>query len=149
MSRAPSLASMTPREITNRLFERVMTLHEAGLRDSARYIARTMAIPAFELHDTLDADLRYDLGRIAEVSGETTIARAQSDSILREQPTHLLGLVLAVNLARAAGDSASLRALNRRLLAARESELALNRAEYALHKFDIDAALAAARRGGS
>jgi hypothetical protein len=137
---------MTPRQITDRLFNRIMTFHEAGQLDSVKAFA-VMAIPAFDLHDSLDLDLRYDLGRIAEVSGVTDIANAQADTILREVPDHLLGLTLATNLARARGDSAAVRSLNRRLLQAEKKELELNRPEYTLHRVDIERALAAARGG--
>lgn len=146
--RAPNINNMTPRQITDRLFEMVITLHEAGLTDSVRYMAQTMAIPAFQMHDSLDLDLRYDLGRIAEVSGELQIAGAQADTILRIQPTHLLGLVLSANLARRAGDAAALKSLNSRLLGAEKSELAQNRREYLIHREDIERALSAARGGG-
>jgi hypothetical protein len=148
--RAPDISQMSTREMTDRLYNRVMMLHEAGLSDSAAFTARTMAIPAFEMHDTLDADLRYDLGRIAEVTGDVALAKAQADTILSEQPTHLLGLVLAGNLARASGDSTTLKSLNKRLLDAEKAELAMNKREYSLHQLDIDRALAAARnQGGS
>jgi hypothetical protein len=144
---APNLANLTPREITDRLYNRVMMLHEQGLTDSLKLIAQTMAIPAFELHDSLDVDLRYDLGRIAEVSGEVALARAQADTILRQQPTHLLGLILSANVARIAGDSGAVRALQRRLLDSERAELARSLREYSLHKVDIDRALAEAKGG--
>jgi hypothetical protein len=139
---------MSPRQITDNLFNRVMQLSEAGLADSARAIATLMAIPAFELHDALDADLRYDLARIAEVTGALHIANAQTDTILAENANHLLGLGLAARLARLRGNSALADDLDRRLLAAERSELALGREEYRLHKSDVDSALARARLGG-
>jgi hypothetical protein len=110
-------------------------------------IATTMAIPAFELHPTLDADLRYDLGRIAEVTGDIDLARAQADTILQQQENHLLGIILAANVARASRDTAGLGALNRKLLSVQSAELARNLTEYALHKKDIDKALESARGG--
>jgi hypothetical protein len=146
--RAPDISQMSPRQITDNLFNRVMQLSEAGLADSARTIATLMAIPAFELHDALDADLRYDLARIAEVTGALHIANAQTDTILIENANHLLGLGMAARLARLRGNGAQADDLDRRLLAAERSELALGREEYRLHKSDVDSALARARRGG-
>jgi hypothetical protein len=143
----PNLANMTPREITDRMYDRVMQLHERGLTDSVRFWALTMAIPAFDFHDSLDADLRYDLGRIAEVGGEVALARAQADTILREHPTHLLGLILAAGVARQAGDSAALSGLRRRLLDAERAEMARGLPEYERHKLEIERALADARAG--
>ncbi len=149
VTRGPDLSRMTPREITDRLFNRVMELHEAGLEDSVKFLALNMAIPAFDLHDSLDVDLRYHLGRIAEVSGALAVAKAQADTILREKSTHLLGLALAARVARLEGDASRARAFDRRLLAAEKSEMALGLREYEDHKFDLDSALAKARRGGS
>ena len=126
-----------------------MSLHEAGLDDSVRFLALNMAIPAYDLHDSLDIDLRYDLGRIAEVSGELALAKAQADTILRLKRTHLLGLVLSSSVARLNGDTAAARGFDKRLVAAEKSELALKLQEYTAHKLDLDSALARARRGGS
>jgi hypothetical protein len=145
--RAPDISNMSPREITTRLFDRVMTAHEQGLNDSAQSLA-LMAIPAFDLHDSLDADLRYDLGRIAEVTGVLDLAKAQADTILLQQPNHLLGLLLSARVARLAGDTAAARAFDKRLLSAEPTERARNLTEYQLHKTDLDRAIAEARRGG-
>jgi len=101
-----------------------------------------------DLHDSLDMDLRYDLARIAEVTGALPLASAQTDTILAKNPNHLLGLGMAARLARARGNSQRADQLDRRLLAAEQSELALGREEYRLHKTDVDSALARARRGG-
>jgi len=91
-------------------------------------------------------DLRYDFGRVAEVSGAAEIARAQADSILSGDPTHLLGLVLAVRAAQLRGDSTAARTFARRLLAAEPSESAKKLPEYERHQGDILEALAEARR---
>ena len=42
---------------------------------------------------------RYDLGLIELAAGNATAARAQADTILQQQPTHLLGLSLAMRAA--------------------------------------------------
>jgi hypothetical protein len=140
---------MSAREMTDRLFTRVMTLHQQGLSDSARLIANTMAIPAFDFHDSLDLGLRYALARIAEVAGAPGIARAQADTILLEAPNHLLGLVLSIQLARASGDSSTMKRLQLQLLAAEKEERARQRPEYSQHRDDIDDAIVAARAGGT
>ena len=144
--RAPDISRLTPAEITDRMFDRMMSLHERGLQDSLQ-IFKAMAIPAFDLHDSLDMDLRYDLGRIAEVSGEIPLARAQADTMLMKEPTNLLGLMLSANLARKSGDSAAARALDRRLLQAEKAELASTKIEYQKHRLEIDRAISAARGG--
>jgi hypothetical protein len=145
--RAPDLSAMTPREIADRLFDRVMRLSAGSTKaesDSAQFFA-TMALQQYarmpELGVPLDADLRYDMGRIAEVAGRADVAAAQADTILREQPTHLLGLVLAIKAASLQGDAAKAADARRRLAAAAPAERARGIEEYQRHGNDIDAAL--------
>jgi len=79
------------------------------------------------------------------VAGATEIARAQADTILAQDPKHLLGLILAISTARDVNDQATIRTLDRRLLAAEKSELARNLPEYQRHQNEITAAIAQAR----
>lgn len=141
---AVDISSMTPQERASRLFDRIMRLSEEGKRDSVELFS-SMAIPVYESLGPLDLDGRYDLGRIAQVSGRLDIAQAQADSILKESPSHLLGLVLAAAVAEARGNSTQRAAMQRRLLDAEKNQLALGLPEYKRHEADIEAALAAAR----
>jgi hypothetical protein len=138
------VSSMSPQERASRLFDRIMRLSEEGRQDSVALFS-SMAIPVYESLGPLDLDSRYDLGRIAQVSGQLDLAQAQADTILRQSPNHLLGLVLALAVADARGNSAERSALQRRLLDAETSQLARGLDEYVRHRADIDAALAAAR----
>ena len=142
---AVDISSMTPQERANRLFDRIMRLSEEGKRDSVELFA-SMAIPVYESLGPLDLDARYDLGRIAQVSAQLELAQAQADTILQQAPDHLLGLVLAISVADAQGNQSQRATLERRLVAAETSQLARDVPEYARHRSDIDAALAAARR---
>lgn len=142
---AVDISSMTPQERASRLFDRIMRLAEEGKRDSVELFA-SMAIPVYESLGPLDLDARYDLGRIAQVSTQLSLAQAQADTILQESPDHLLGLVLAIAVAEARGDQSERAALERRLVAAETTQLARDLPEYGRHRADIDAALAAARR---
>jgi hypothetical protein len=141
---AVDISSMTPQERASRLFDRIMRLSEEGKRDSVELFA-SMAIPVYESLGPLDLDGRYDLGRIAEVSGNLALAQAQADTILQQAPNHLLGLILGAAVADARGDAAQRNTLQRRLLDAEKSQLALGLAEYQRHEADINSALAAAR----
>lgn len=145
MVRGPDLSTMTPRERADRLFNRVMSYHERGVTDSVAFFA-DMGIRAYEMLPSLDADARYDMGRIAEVAGNASLARAQSDTILRESPTHLLGLTLGARAARLAGDDRAARAYDQRLIAAETAERQKDLLEYQRHAADIDEALRTARR---
>ena len=144
MSRAPDISQLTPRERADRLFDRIMGLHERGRTDSVKFFAQ-MASPAYQMVQPLDLDARYDMGRIAEVAGLTDFARAQADTILRAEPNHLLGLVLAIRAARLAGNESAAGAFERRLITAEPAERRRDRAEYTRHRADIDAALEVAR----
>ncbi len=149
--RAPDLSKLSPRDIADRLFDRVMRLSGEGKVDSAQFFA-TMALQNYERMPQagvpLDADLRYDMGRIAEVAGRGDVASAQADTILRANPTHLLGLVLAIKGAALQGNRARLTDAQHRLAAAAPAERAKNLEEYQRHGNDIDAALKLATATG-
>lgn len=143
--RGPDISQMSPEEQADRLFNRVMLLSGQGKSDSVMFFA-PMAINAYQMLAPLDADQRYDVGRIAEAAGAAELARAQADTILAANPTHLLGLVLGARATGLMRDSAARRAFLRRLLAANEAELAKKLPEYSRHGAEITQALADARR---
>lgn len=143
--RAPDISSLSPEERADRLFNRVMLLSSQGKVDSVLFFA-PMAISAYQMISPLSADQRYDLGRIAEVAGAIPLAKAQADTILRNNPTHLLGLILAARVDSIAGDSKSQRNYQSKILSAESSEKAKNLPEYERHGNDIAAAVAGARR---
>ncbi|MEW5917571.1 MAG: hypothetical protein AB1762_14285 [Gemmatimonadota bacterium] len=143
-SRAPDISQMTPRERASRLFDRVMRLDEEGKTDSVMLFA-SMAIPTFQSLAPLDNHLRYDLGRVAAAAGELDIAQAQADTILKSNPQHLLGLILAARTAEKQGNAAAASRLLARVAAAETSERAKGLEEYQLHDADIRAALTGAR----
>lgn len=144
MPRAPDISQLTPDQRAERLYDRIMAEAEAGKTESVRTFV-PMALAAYEMIGPLTLDQRYDLGRIGEVSGNAALARAQADTILRERPTHLLGLILGAKAARMAGSEPQARQLDARLLAAEPRERTTGLGEYLLHKNDIDQAVAAAR----
>ena len=144
--RAPDISSMSPQERANRLYNRIMALHEQGKTDSVQFLALNMFIPQLRSMEPLDAHLRYDLGRVGEVAGTVDVATAQADTILRTQPNHLLGLILASRAARMRGDEAAARQFDRRALAAEPAERAKQLEEYLAHADDIESALVEARR---
>ncbi len=138
---APDISALSPRERADRLFDRIMLLDEQGKPDSVQFFAQ-MGISAFQMLPEIDAHARYDMGRIAEVAGIHAFAAAQADTILAENPDHLLGLILAASAARLAGDEHAARAFEDRLVAAAPAQRASGRLEYQQHQADIDAALA-------
>lgn len=143
-ARAPDISSMTPDERASRLFDRVMRYGEEGKIDSARIFA-PMAIQAYEMMGPLDAHRRYDVGMIAVVSGSADVARAQADTILKQNPTHLLGLVLAMKAAALRQDATARAGFEKRFRVAEPTERAKALPEYTDHKADLDNALKAAK----
>ena len=143
--RAPDISARSPRQRAERLFDRVMRLDAEGKQDSVQMFA-PMAMAAYQMIDLLDLDLRYDYGRVARVSGAREVARAQADTILRVNATHLLGLILAGQVARDGGDSVAARAFDRRLVAAEPTEMQRPLDEYKRHQQDILTAAAEARK---
>ena len=121
-----------------------MSQHERGRADSVQIFA-PMAIMAYQALGQLDLDQRYDVGRIAAVSGDETLARAEADTILAKNPTHLLGLILAGNAAKMRKDTAAERSFHDKLVAAAPSERAKQLPEYVAHENDISIALDAQR----
>lgn len=138
---------MTPTERAERLYDRVMSLAERGRADSVQFFM-PMAIQAYENIGTLNADQRYDLGRLAEVGGDATIAAAQADTILRTEPRHLLGLLLASRAARLRNDQGAAARFLEQLAQAEPRERARQLPEYLVHQNDIDMALAEYRGRG-
>jgi hypothetical protein len=142
---APDISAMSPQERADRLFYRVMTYSSEGLADSATFFA-PMALGALEAISPRTIHHRYDMGLIGLVTGDGALAAAQADTILRESPTHLLGLALAARAADAKRDTVARDDFERRLLAAERAELAKNLPEYLDHESDLRVALEAARR---
>jgi hypothetical protein len=89
----------------------------------------------------VNADTRYDMGRVAEVSGALPLAKAQADTILAKSPTNLLGLALAMRVARDQGNSKAAANYAKRLIAAAPAERKKDLPGYQQHAPDIDNAL--------
>src|SRR5215210_2522448 len=143
--RAPDISNLSPQERADRLYNRVMLLASQGKVDSVQFFA-PMALTAYQMLAPLNADQRYDMGRIGEVVGAIPLAKAQADTILRENPNHLLGLILEARLATLAGDTTQLRSWERKLLAAEKAEATNKREEYVRHQDDISNALQQAKK---
>lgn len=143
--RAPDISSMTPAERAIRLHDRIMQWKSMGRQDSVMLFA-PMGMAAFEMLGDLDADSRYDLGMIGWASENAPVARAQADTILQQNPKHLLGLILAARASKLQNREAEERSFYQRLVAAEPSERTAARDEYVIHKNDIDVALEEARR---
>lgn len=142
---APNIANLSPSERASKLYIRIMEYAENGKVDSVAFFA-PMALASHEMLTQPSVDERYHYGRIAEVTNNASIVKAQADTILQERPTSLLGLILSATAARMAGDAATAKGYDTRLLKVLESELATKQQDYELHRAEIDRAVADARR---
>jgi Double zinc ribbon len=143
-ARPPDISNMSAADAAVQLYNRVMGAHERGRADTVQMFA-PMAIAAYQMIGTLDLDQRYDIGRIAAVSGDEQLARSEADTILASNPKHLLGLILAGNAARMRRDTAAERSYHDKLVAAVPSERSKQLPEYITHENDITIALDAKR----
>lgn len=137
---ATDIASMSPQEQADRLFNRVMMYASQGKQDSAAIFA-PMALQAFDNIAPLDIHGRFDVGLVAMVAGEYARAKVQADTILKKNPKDLLGLTLAMRVAEASQNSAAAGDFGKRLIAAEPAERKTERQEYSDHANDIDSAL--------
>lgn len=141
---APDISRLSPRERFNRLYNRVMQAAQTG--DSATVARFTpMALSAYEMLDTLDADARYHAALLRAHTGEVERARALGDTILARDPGHLLGYVVLGTAARWRKDDAALRQAYRAFLAGYDAEMKVNRPEYSEHRFSLEEFRRAAR----
>ena len=129
----PDLSSMTAREAADALFERVM---RAASADNSTEVVTflPMAIAAYGLVETLDADGKFHLGLLRLTGQFNAEALEDAEDILSEQPNYLLALALAGDASVALGDSASARGYYTRWLDAYETEVAKQLPEYIGHE---------------
>lgn len=99
------LASMSPRDAADRLFERAMRELEGGDFERSAFFL-DMGLKAYEVvpAEEIDADAKFHMGLMQLHLGDSTAARASGEGILAEDPDHLLGLILSARVAELAGD---------------------------------------------
>jgi tetratricopeptide (TPR) repeat protein len=126
------LASMTPQERADRLYDRIMRTLSTG--DTVQALGfLPMALDAYAQVPTLDADARYHLATLHLLNGDPAAARLRSDQILATDPNHLFGLFTAAQAADRQGNRAEARALFQRFLDNYATEITRDLPEYAAH----------------
>ncbi len=147
--RAPDISNMKPSELADKLYDRIMRLNDEGKSDSVQFFA-PMGVQVYQMVEQdqghpLDADQRFDLGRIADVAGALPLAKAQADTILQQHPDHLLGLILAAQVAKQAGNTPAFNEYAAHFRKVKASQLATKLPEYTRHRSDIDNAALSAK----
>jgi hypothetical protein len=136
---------MPPRERFDRLFDRVMRASESGDTATVTQFA-PMALAAFGMLDTVDADARFHAGLIQIAAGDLPGAMEKARAISDAQPQHLFGILLKGRIAEVTQDQAALAAAHRAFRDAYKAEAAAQRPEYPGHQVIIDRFLADASK---
>jgi len=143
------LSSMTPREQADRLYNRIMTAHEAGDTSQVTFFA-PMALQAYaNLGGDLDPDARLHLGLVQLAIGATVPAAAEGDTILKGAPNHLFGWLLKARAAEAQGNPREARRAYDAFVKNYDAELAKKRPEYQEHAQMLQDTRSRAQRAGA
>lgn len=144
----PDLASMTPREAADRLFNRVMTASENGDTAEALRFA-PMALQAYNSLGNLNNDARYHVALLHLTADDNKSARAQVDLLRKSVPKHLLAYMLEHQIAERGGQQDSAARAYMAFLAAYDVEIMAGRPEYQDHLNSIERFRKAAQGGGA
>lgn len=126
------LASMTPREAADRLFNRVMQNVSSGDSAQARQFL-PMALMAYDRVPDLDLDGYYHVAVLQLVNADPQSARAAAETILSAEPDHLFGLFTAAQAEQAMGNQETARELYQRFLDRFDAQVDSDRPEYRDH----------------
>jgi hypothetical protein len=142
---ASNLAAGTTRGEADRYFDQAMRAHETG--DSARAaFAGSMALEAYARLLEPDADTRFHVGLLHEITRDYDAILAQADSIELSYPTHLFTYLLRHRARTRSGDSQAVSDIYRGFLEAYDVEMATERQEYQAHARLIAALQSEARQ---
>lgn len=141
----PDISRLTPDERFDRLFRRVM--QGAGSGDTTVTVLAPMALAAFEMLDSVDADTRYHAALIKLHMGDAAGAAALGDSILARDSSHLLGHVARGMAFRWQRDTARLPGVYAAFRRHAPGELKRGRPEYDEHRTILNEFLQAAENG--
>lgn len=140
------LASMSPRQAADRLFNRVMAASENGNTAEALQFV-PMALQAYNNLGTLDNDARYHVALLHLTTGDIQSARAQVDMLRKSAPKHLLAFMLEHEIAERSGKPDGAARAYQAFLAAYDAEIATLREEYQDHHNTIERFRQAAQTG--
>ncbi len=130
------ITQLSPEERFDRLYRRVM--QGAGTGDTMTAQFAPMALAAFEMLDSVDADTRYHAALIKLHMGDAAGAAAFGDSILVRDSSNLLGYVARGMAFRWQRDTARLPAVYAGFRRHAARELARDRPEYAEHRMILE-----------
>jgi hypothetical protein len=130
---AQTAQPLRPLQEADQFFDRAMRAYEGGDSAQARFAGR-MALEAYASLNDLDADARFHVGLLHEITGDYDAMLAQADSIELTNPNHLFPPMLRHRVAVARGDYEGAQDAYRQFLARYDAEMAQKRPEYELHR---------------
>lgn len=134
----PDISQMTPTERFIRLNDRITAALESG--DSATALRfLPMALTAYTMLDSVDVDARYHAATLQIAAGQPDAALALADTIQATAPDNLLGWIVRTSAALARGDRAGVMRGRKAFLAAYQTQIKLDRAEYREHRAVLEA----------
>ena len=133
----PDISAMTPRQRFDRLYARALEASQSG-DDAGAAQFMPMAMAAYGMLDTVDADARYHAALLHLHAGNIAQARLLADTILAQDAGHLFGYLVRATAARWERDDSALRASYQDFLSHDAAESARGREEYDAHKATID-----------
>ena len=128
---------MTPRERFDRPYARALQAAQTG-DDAGAAQFTPMALAAYGMLDTVDADARYHAALLHLHAGSTAQPRLLADTILANDPGHLFGYLIRATAARWERDDAALLESYREFLVHDAAERARGRQEYEDHRATLD-----------
>lgn len=132
----PDISNMSPRERFDRLYNRVMQAAESGDQNTVTTFT-PMAITAYSMLDTVDADARYHLALLKAHTGDMAGPAALADTILANHPGHLFGYMIRGTVARYEKNDQALQQAYKDFLAHYDGEMKAGREEYTDHSRSV------------
>lgn len=130
-------SALTPVEVAEQLFNRVMAASERGDTEESQRFA-PVALEAYGQLATLDNDAHYHVGLVHLTMGDTESAQAELDAIRGSVTNHLLGIMLEHAIAESKGDDDGVATAYARFVSAYNTQLLTDRDEYRGHRTGID-----------
>ncbi|MEW6331066.1 MAG: zinc ribbon domain-containing protein [Pseudomonadota bacterium] len=131
------LASLSPREAADRLYNRVMAASEKGdMAEALRFAP--MALQAYDGLGALDNDARYHVALLRLTTEDINSARVQIEMLRQSAPKHLLAFMLEHQIAERSGKKDVAARATKAFLVAYDAELATGREEYRDHQGSIE-----------
>jgi hypothetical protein len=135
-AQTPSAVSInpvaTPRGEADRLFDQAMRAYEAGDSTGAASVG-SMAVGAYSRLPERDADARFHVGLLHEITRNYDAILAQADSIALTQPSHLFAYMLRHRAHSTSGNLQAASDVYRGFLEVYDLEIAAGREEYEAH----------------